>query len=234
MAFPFRPTFWPTLFTLPALAALIALGTWQLHRLEWKQDLIAKLQSRSVAAPVAPPSAGADLGAFEFQRVRVTGVFRHDRELYLVGRALNGEPGLHILTPLIPSDGSTPILIDRGWVPFEGRDAAKRPGGQVPGPVAVEGIVRLQKPKGFFVPENDPVKNTWYFVDIGAMSKTAGVELQPGYYIVADAMNLPGGYPKGGQWRLDIRNDHLEYAFTWYSLAIALAVIYILYHRRRS
>jgi surfeit locus 1 family protein len=229
----FRPTLWPTLFTLPALAALVALGTWQLHRLEWKQDLIDKLQTRSVGQAVAPPGEGADLDAFEFQRVRVTGTLRHDKELYLIGRALSGTPGLHILTPLVPGDGSPAVLVDRGWVPFEGRDPARRPGGQAAGAVTVEGIVRLQKGKGWFVPDNDPVKNTWYFVDVPAMAKSAGVDLRPGYYIVADDAALPGGFPKGGQWRLDLRNDHLEYAITWYSLAIALLAIYIVYHRRQ-
>ena len=230
----FRPTLWPTLFTIPALAALIALGTWQVHRLAWKQDLIDKLHSRSVGAAVAPPGEGADLGAFEFQRVRITGTFRHDRELYLIGRALDGAPGLHILTPLDPGDGSTAVLVDRGWVPFEGRDPAVRPQGQVTGTVTVNGIVRLQKGKGWFVPDNDPVKNAWYFVDVPAMAKAAGVALRPGYYIVADDAGLPGGFPKGGQWRLDLRNDHLQYAITWYCLAIALLVIYIVYHCRKD
>ena len=230
----FRPTLWPTLFTVPALIALVALGTWQLHRLQWKQDLLDKLHSRSVASPVAPPVAGDDLDAFEFRRVHVTGSYQLDRELYLVGRALNGEPGLHIMTPLVPVDGTTAILVDRGWVPFEGRDPARRPGGQIAGPVTVEGLVRLQKPKGYFVPDNEPVKNSWYFVDVAAMSKKAGMALRPGYYIVADAVTLPGGFPKGGQWRLDLPNDHLQYAITWYSLAVALLVIYILYHRQEK
>jgi len=230
----FRPTLWPTLFTVPALVALVALGTWQIQRLHWKQDLISKLQTRSVGEAVAPPSEGADLAAFEFQRVAVKGSFQHDRELYLIGRALNGKPGIHILTPLAPEDGSTPILVDRGWAPFEGRDAATRTGGQVTGPVTVEGIVRLQKPPGWFTPDNEPANNTWYFVDIGGMGEVAGVSMRPGYYIVADKLDLPGGLPKGGQWRLDLRNDHLQYALTWYSLALALLVIYILYHRRSN
>jgi surfeit locus 1 family protein len=229
----FRPTLWPTLFTVPALCVLVALGTWQMQRLTWKQDLIDKLQTRSVAPAVAPPTSGADLAPFEFQRVRVAGAFRHDRELYLVGRALNGEPGLHILTPFVPQDGTTAILVDRGWVPFEGRSPALRPGGQIPGTVTVDGIVRLEKPKGYFVPDNDPVKNSWYFVDVTAMSEAAGLALRPGYYIVSDAASLPDGFPKGGQWRLDLRNDHLQYAITWYGLAFALLVIYIVYHRQK-
>lgn len=230
----FRPTLWPTLFTIPALIALVALGTWQVQRLHWKQDLIDKLQSRSTAVATAPPSEGEDLEPFEFRRVAVTGTFQHDHELYLIGRALNGEPGIHILTPLQPDDGSSAILVDRGWVPFEAREAATRQGGQVEGPVKVEGIVRLQKPPGYFTPENEPGNNTWYFVDTAGMSAAAGLHLRPGYYIVADDMAVPGGLPKGRQWRLDLRNDHLEYALTWYSLAIALLIIYIVYHRRNT
>jgi surfeit locus 1 family protein len=191
------------------------------------------LQSRSTAAPVAPPAEGNDLEPFEFQRVSVAGVFDHGRELFLIGRELNGKPGLHIMTPLKPSDGSSAILVDRGWVPFEAREAKARAGGQVAGEVTVEGIVRLQKPPGYFTPENEPENNTWYFVDTAGMSEASGTHLRPGYYIVADTADLPGGLPKGGQWRLNLRNDHLEYALTWYSLAVALLVIYIVYHRRK-
>lgn len=230
----FRPTFWPTLFTVPALVALVALGTWQVQRLYWKQDLIDKLTSRSVAAAVAPPAAGAPLDDFEYQHVRVTGAYRHDDELYLVNRSLNGNPGLHVLTPLVPEGGGEAILVDRGWVPFERRDAKNREGGQVAGTVTVDGIVRLQKPPGYFTPANEPQNNTWFFVDTAAMGKAAGIPLRAGYYIVADKADLPGGFPVGRQWRLDIRNDHLQYALTWYSLALALLVIYILYHRRKA
>lgn len=230
----FRPTFWPTLFTVPALIALVALGTWQIQRLHWKQDLIAKLQSRSTGAAVAPPGPASDLEGFEFQRVFLRGTFRHDGELYILGRARSGSPGLHVLTPLVPAGGGPAILVDRGWVPFERRAPSSRAEGQVAGPVMLEGIVRLQKEPGLFTPENEPANNTWFFVDTDAMSKAAGIPLRAGYYVVADDADLPGGFPKGGQWRLDIRNDHLEYALTWYSLAVALLVIYILYHRRRT
>lgn len=230
----FRPTLWPTLFTVPALIILVVLGSWQIQRLHWKEDLLSKLHERSVAAIVAPPGEGADLDSFEFQRVGITGNFRHDREMYLIGRALNGKPGMHVLTPLIPEDGSEAVLVSRGWVPFEGRDPATRPDGQVGGPVTVEGIVRLQKPPGYFTPENEPGNNTWYFVDTGGMSEVSGVQLRPGFYIVSDRVDLPGGFPRGGQWRLDIRNDHLAYALTWFGLAIALLVIYIVYHLRRE
>jgi len=230
----FRPSLWPTLFTVPALMVLLVLGSWQVQRLYWKQDLINKLQNRSTAVAVAPPAAGAALDDFEFRHVTVAGTFRHDREFYLIGHSLNGNAGLHVLTPLVPADGGTAILVNRGWVPFERQNPKTRAAGQLAGLVTVDGIVRLQKPPGYFMPANEPEKNTWFFIDTGAMAKAAGMPLRPGYYIVSGKVDLPGGFPVGRQWRLDIRNDHLEYALTWYSLALALLVIYILYHRRKA
>jgi surfeit locus 1 family protein len=230
----FRPTLWPTLFSVPAFIMLIGLGTWQVQRLHWKQDLIDKLQSRSVAAAVAPPADGTPLEDFEYRHVRVVGTFRHDHEFFLVNRSLNGNPGLHVLTPLVPAAGGDAIIVDRGWVPFEHSNPKDRAGGQVTGPVTVDGIVRLQKAPGYFIPANEPAKNAWFYVDTAAMAATAGIPLRAGYYILAGKSDLPGGYPVAHQWRLDIRNDHLQYAITWYSLALALLVIYILYHHRKT
>lgn len=229
----FRPKLVPTLFTVPALFALLALGTWQVQRLHWKEDLIQKLETRATAPAVDPPSASGDLAAFEYRQVRVRGTFRHDRELYLVGRSLRGQAGLHVLTPFERADGP-PILVDRGWVPFDRRDPAGRAQGQIPGTIMLEGLLRLEKGKGAFQPDNDAQNNSWYFVELDRMAKTAQMPLAKGYYLVAGPMKVPGSLPVAGQWRLKVRNDHLQYAITWFSLAFALLVIYILYHRQRN
>ena len=230
----FRPKLWPTLFTVPSLIILVALGTWQLQRLEWKRDLIEKLQTRSVAAAVALPGAADSLPDYEFQRVGARGRYRHDKELFLVSRSLRGNPGFHVLTPFELENGRGAVLVNRGWIPFEKRAVDTRAEGQLAGVVPLEGIVRLEKKPGMFVPDNDPAKNTWYAVDLDAMSNWAGLKLAPGYYVVAEKVEGPSDFPVGRQWRLDIRNDHLGYALTWYGLALALLVIYIVYHRRPS
>lgn len=230
----FRPALWPTLFTVPALIALVVLGLWQVQRMHWKADLIEKLQTRSTSAAVAPPGPSDDLAAFEFQRVTVTGRFRHDRELYLVSRSLRGSPGFHVMTPFERPDGAPAVMVNRGWVPFDKQDPATRAEGQVPGQVTIEGIVRLQRPPGWFTPDDDPKKNNWFTVNSEKMGRQTGVPLVGGFYIVADMGDTPGNFPVGRQWRLDIRNNHLEYAITWFALAAALLVIYLLYHRRRS
>lgn len=230
----FRPKLVPTLFTVPALITLLVLGGWQVQRLQWKADLIQKLDARATAPAVAPPAASADLSAFEYRRIRVRGVFRHDRELYLVGRSLRGQAGLHVLTPLQPEGDGPAILVDRGWAPFDRRDPATRAEGQIAGSVEIVGLLRLDKGKGAFQPDNDAEKNTWYFVEPGKMAQASGVRLATGYYLVAGPMKVPGSLPVSGQWRLSVRNDHLQYAITWFSLAIALLVIYVLYHRQNS
>ncbi len=229
----FRPTLLPTLVTLPMLIVLIGLGTWQVQRLQWKEDLIDRLRSRSTAAPVALPAGPLDREDMEFQRIRITGVFDHANEFYLWKRSLNGQPGLNVLTPLTGSDGQGTVLVNRGWVPANLRDPAGRAAGQVEGPVSVEGIVRFADPKPAIADGDRSDKNVWFRVDPAAMAAAAGLPPLPDHYIVSADRDVPGGFPVGGQWSVNQRNNHLQYAITWYTLAVALVVIYVVYHRRR-
>ena len=134
-------------------------------------------------------------------------------------------------------DGGLPILVNRGWVPYERRDPATRAAGQVAGPVVVEGILR-REPRGgassWFVPDNSPERNQWFWFDLPAMARAAGVPAFAPFYVEAAAAPNPGGLPIGGQTIVELPSNHLEYAITWYSLAIALAFIYVLWHRQRG
>ena len=228
----FRPKLVPTLFTIPALIALLALGSWQVQRLYWKDALIDKLQSRSSAAATELPVNPGDLDALEYKRVSTVGRFDHANEFHLVNRSLNGNPGVHIITPLIRADGDAALLVNRGWVPFDKKLSSQRASGQIKGLVKVEGIVRLVKGPGLFTPKNEPKKNFWFFIDPLSMARLAKLSFEPRYYLVDGNKAVPGGFPIGRQWTLKIRNDHLQYAITWYALTIALLAIYVLYHRR--
>ncbi len=231
----FRPQLWPTLFTVPALAVLIGIGTWQVQRLHWKQDLIALRSARLQAPPVALSEldlAGAkDLAALEFRRVQVTGRFLHEEEMYLAARNLRSSVGYHVITPLERSDGSV-VLVNRGWVPLDRKAPGTRAAGQRSGSVTVSGLLRAGGRKGVFTPDNRPGENFWFYVDVPAMAVHAGLERVHPFVIEAGPAANPGGFPIGGQSRVKLRNDHLQYAITWYSLAAALLVIYVLYHRR--
>lgn len=215
------------------LLILVALGTWQLQRLQWKEELIGRLQTRSTAAAMDLPAGPLSRDETEYARVLVSGTFDHKNEFHLLNRSLNGEAGLHVLTPLIRSDGEGAVLISRGWIPFQLRDQALRAEGQTEGPVTVEGIVRFAGEPPPFIPDNEPQNNAWYYVDPPAMAAAAGLGALPGHYVMSSDKSVPGGWPLGHQWRLDLPNDHLQYAITWYALAVALAVIYVVYHRGR-
>lgn len=235
----FRPKLFPTLFTIPALIALVGLGVWQLQRLEWKETLIDRLQTRAEAPPESLPPGDLSMEEWEFRTVTLTGHFLHEDEMHLLNRSLNGNPGLHVITPFRRTDvPNTPVvLVNRGWVPFELKDKAAREQGLIGGEVTVQGIVRFQRPitglQRVFLPENEPANNIWYSIDAAQMEEEIGFQL-PNYYVVDGNESLPGTYPVGRQWTLDIRNDHLQYALTWFILAAALAVIYVLFHREKS
>ncbi len=225
-----RPTFWPTLFTIPVLAGLVALGAWQVQRLHWKDGLIAERLERSTAPAMALPDPLVAPEELAFTRVRVRGAFRHEREMYLAARSFAGSPGLHVVTPMILEDGRT-LVVDRGWVPESRRDPATRPDGQIEGPVVLEGLLRTGGWPGpsWLMPENLPDENLWFWVDPPAMAAGLARPVVEVYLDAGPAEN-PGGWPKGGQTRVNLPNDHLGYALTWFTLAIALAVIYVIYH----
>lgn len=225
----FRPAFWPTLFTVPAILILTGLGTWQVQRLVWKTNLIQAMEERIAAPAVDLPAGAIDAAAWEYRRVRVRGQFMHERELHLLAVSRNGQHGYQIVTPL--RRAADVVLVNRGWVPRERKDAATRQAGQAAGEVTVAGIVRKPWGQGLFVPDNDPARNLWFYGDAAAMRRAAGVD-GPDLFVEAVAEPVPGGLPAGGQTRLDIPNRHLQYALMWYGFAVALAAIYVLWHRR--
>jgi len=225
----FRPTLRPTLFTVPAVIVMVGLCVWQVQRLFWKEGLIAERQARVAEAAIPLPAAGSDLSDLEFRKVRLEGSFQHDKELYLGARSLNGNPGYQILTPFTLADGQV-LLINRGWVPVERKLPEHRAEGQVAGPVAVEGLVRLPRGAAFMQPDNEPQHNMWFFIDLPAMAGHADLPLRTDLYVDAGPAENPGGYPLVGQTRIELPNDHLQYAITWGLLALALIVIYVAYH----
>jgi len=232
----FRPTLWPTLITVPMLVLLVGLGVWQLERLAWKEALIDERQSRSRQPAIALPADLEDPARLQYLPVRVRGRFRHDREFYLAARTFEGQVGLHVVTPLVLDDGRT-LLVDRGWIPDDRRDPATRPDGQVAGEAELTGLVRRPGWTGmsWLQPDNQPQENLWFWVDPPLMAAAAGLDRAiTEIYLDAGPAENPGGWPKGGQTRIDLPNDHLQYAITWFTLALSLAVIYVVYHLRRD
>ena len=217
---------------LGAFLVLVSLGTWQLHRLSWKEELIDKMEGNLELPSVQLPVDLKTLTEFDFRHVYARGVFDHEQELYLVPRMSGGKMGVHVLTPYA-LDGGLHVLVNRGWVPSSLVHPDGRTNGLVEGRLYLEGVVRIPKPATRFTPDNEPSNNAWYWIDLPEMSKAINIPLLP---IVIEAGNQPnpGGWPVGGQTRLTVPNHHFGYALTWYALAFALVVIVVVYRLRRN
>ena len=223
----------PSLFSLAMFLLFLGLGTWQIQRLHWKEGLIAARQTAMAAAPAALPETLDQARLLEFHRVAVKGTFQHSAEFYLHAIARDGGPGYYVLTPLLMPDG-TFVVINRGFVPEDDKAPAARSASQLLGEVTVTGLLRVPaaaKPS-VFTPDNDPQGRFWYYVDLAAMARSAHIDKLLPFYIDADATPNPGGFPLGGQTVLDLPNDHLQYALTWYGLAGLMPILYLLLIRR--
>lgn len=220
-------------------ALLIGLGTWQVERLHWKLDLIARVDARVHAPPQpAPPRAEwskIDTSGYEYSHVTAAGVLMNDKES-LVYASTDLGPGYWVLTPLQQGDG-TIVLVNRGFVPLDHRDPATRTPGQVTTPVTVTGLLRISEPKGTFLRSNDPADDRWYSRDVAAMAAKHGLSDVAPYFIDADAAPNPGGLPVGGLTQVVFPNSHFSYAITWYCLAtmaLGLAGFLVYSERTRS
>ncbi|MGQ3045816.1 MAG: SURF1 family protein [Niveispirillum sp.] len=234
----FRPRLIPSIAAFIALAILLGLGTWQVERLGWKTDLISRVEAGLAADPVDLPASIEKPADWDYVRVRVTGRFLHDKEVYIGPRLYprpdgRQEQGAHVLTPLVRDDGAGTVLIDRGWVPLDKRDPATRTPGQVEGSVTVSAIARVPQHRAFMQPDNDPATRTFFWLDMQALAGIAGVERLAPLVLQADATANPGGLPIGGRTIVALKNDHLSYALTWYGLALTLIGVFIAASFRR-
>ena len=229
-----RPLLWPTLISLPILVLCLVLSVWQMERREWKRDILDRIGANQSAAPIALDAllSGGDPLRREYGKVALSGTFLHDKEFHLAARSRGNDVGIQVVTPLRTDKGQI-VLFDRGWVPSQKKDPAKRAEGQIAGTVKLVGVVRRTQVQRQFAPDNVPDKNVWFTVDVPLMRKLAGGRPDPAldtFFLEADTSQNPGGLPIGGQTQLDIPNDHLQYAITWFLLALALIGVYLSYH----
>jgi surfeit locus 1 family protein len=235
MSITFRP--YPALTAVCAvlLAFLVGLGVWQLQRLQWKLGLIAEVNRNMQMRPVSLDQPGFKMEEREtdYTRVSATGRFDNARESYLYGIGSDGQPDYHVIAPFILRDGRT-YLVDRGIVPLDRRDPSTRLAGQIQGETRLIGIWRWGLAPGYFTPKPDLSKHIWYSRDVSDIARADRVKLAQPALIEADAKPNPGGWPKGGQTQVEFRNEHLQYAITWFLMAAGLFGVYLAYHVSRG
>lgn len=230
----FRPLLWPTLISLPALVILIMLGSWQVQRLGEKTDLIADFKARTSTAAQALPAPDVNLDDVEFQRVSLQGRFDHDAEIFLTGRTYEGNAGFHVVTPFTTMDGMQ-LLINRGWVSEAYREPETRAFSITKGVVELDGIVRKPQRKGYFVPENEPERGFWFTLKPNEMAAFLQADnMLTSYYVDAVRDGEVITLPIAAEIKIDVPNAHLNYALTWYGLALSLIGVYAAYHHAQG
>ncbi|MBY5337833.1 SURF1 family protein [Rhizobium leguminosarum] len=218
------------ILVLIALAILISLGTWQVERLHWKEGLIADIAARQAASPVpladieAIAAAGGDI---EYRKVTATGRYINNKERHFFA-TWRGQTGFYVYTPLELADGRI-LFVNRGFVPYDNKEPETRMQGQLTGEQIVTGLAREKLPAkpSWVVPDNDVAKNIFYWKDLDVMAESVGLEKASviPFFVDADSTPHPAGLPIGGVTQVDLPNDHLQYAFTWYGLAAVLVVV---------
>ncbi len=219
------------MLVLAVLAVLLSLGTWQVQRLFWKEQLLAYNAERRQA----PPATTAEIEALlakgediEYRTMKATGTFDHARERHFFATH-EGRTGFYVYTPLVLDDGRM-LFVNRGFVPYEMKDPSTRQRGQVEGEVTLTGYARaelLEKPSAI-VPDNAIDKNLFYWKDLSAMAASTGLsreQVLPFFMDVDSAQSATGGGPQGGVTQFSLPNNHLQYAVTWYGLAVALLAV---------
>ncbi len=223
MARQFRPQKWSLIGTLLMCFVLVGLGTWQLNRLAWKTDFLHRIQAGMAARAVPLPEKIADPKDWEYRRVTMAGQFLYKSEFLIKPRVMNRQSGYHMVVPFRRISGGI-VFVNRGWISDDLMQKVSRPRGIV----QVEGIIQAPE-KYRFTPENNAAKGDWYWMDTGAMAAAAQLKnVAP--FVVTVAAQQEGVYPVGGQLRLDIPNDHRQYAIFWYVMAFLLASLYFAAH----
>lgn len=212
----------PLLFIIVVTIALVSLGTWQMERLRWKNNLIEQVELAQKLPSL--DSLPENLSGLEYRRINLKGTFKYEHVLHLIGRQSGNFPGYFMLTPFEVSGDGRIILVNRGFAPS---NMESKPDGLQ----TVYGTVRPPRNKRFFAPENLPEKNIWFYEDIKAMSQATALPLSP--LIVEEAGKTEKGvFPIKSDGKINLSNDHLGYAITWFATAIIGLVMFVVYHRK--
>jgi surfeit locus 1 family protein len=223
------------------LALLIGLGVWQLERKAWKEGLIDAITRRLSTAPAPLPAperwSSLDAAHDEFTRVTFHAVFENDREALVFAGASAFRPdtsgaGYWIFTPARLTGGAR-VVVNRGFVPEANKDPATRAAGLVNGPIDIIGVLRWPEHTGWFTPAGEPARNLWFARDQIAIAAAKGWANVAPFYVEQEAPTPPGGLPQPGKLTVNLPNDHLQYAITWFGLAVVLAAVFVAFARAR-
>lgn len=223
----FRPSLWMSVCVLLALGVLLTLGFWQVQRLGWKQDLITKIEQRMSEEPIALPQAYKD--DLRYRAISVTGTFLNDKQDLLFGRSHKGSTGYLSLMPFQLTDGRL-VLVNRGWVSSTRQTADLWPEGDFDGEIEIVGLLQKAPARKNNKPysESEIKAESLFKVEPKLIAIRQDLpDLLPFYLDQIGPQNL-GDYPVLLAKRVEVTNNHLQYAITWFAFALIMLVIYLM------
>lgn len=214
----------PLLAVVPAFLLLCGLGAWQVQRLEWKTDLLARIDAGEAGAPEPFPAHVDDVRLLEYRKLVATGRYDHAREVFYGAIVRGTQGGSFVVTPLLRADGP-PILVLRGWV-REGRRDFPRPDGEV----SVTGFAFAGSTGTWLTPDPDLAKRRFFAFDIPKIAAAMGLPAVEPVGLVELGPRTAEPMPEQALPRP--ANAHLGYAITWFGLAGALLAVFGVWARR--
>jgi surfeit locus 1 family protein len=209
-----------SVFIIFFILVFVALGSWQIVRLNWKNNLILEIENSLKNPPVELTNSNVE----NYLKIKTSGSIDLEKQIYLYNLNDTGTPGFEVINPILIND--TNYLINRGWIPFEKKKSQEL---NVFDENDIIGTLKLQGRKNIFKPDNDLEENYWFSLNREDILKFTGKEFSK--YIIY----LNGNYqvPKPKKITANISNNHQKYALTWFSLAISILLLY-LYFRKKN
>ena len=209
-----------SVFVIFFILVFVALGSWQLIRLNWKNNLILEIENSLKNPPVELTQSKKE----NYLKIKTSGKIDFNKQIYLYNLDENGTPGFEVINPI--SIDNENFLMNRGWIPFEKKDSQDL---NLFDENDITGTLKLQGTKNIFKPDNDIEKNYWFSLNREDILKFTGKEFSK-YIIYLDG-NFQ--FPKPKKITANISNNHKKYAITWFSLAISILLLY-LYFRKKN
>ena len=209
-----------SVFIIFFIFVFIGLGTWQIIRLNWKNNLISEIENSLKNPPVELAQSKKE----NFLKIKTSGSIDFDKQIYLYNLNESGTPGFEVINPIMIGDEN--FLINRGWIPFEKKGTQEI---NVFDQKNIIGTLKLQGRKNIFKPDNDLDENYWFSLNREDILKFTGKNFSK--YIIY----LDGNYqlPRPKKITANISNNHQKYAITWFSLALSILLLY-LYFRKKN
>jgi surfeit locus 1 family protein len=209
-----------SIFVFFFISVFLALGSWQIIRLNWKLELINQIETSLKDIPVNLSNSKHK----NYLRIKTRGSIDFEKQIYLYNLNEKGKPGFEVINPL--KVGNNNYLLNRGWIPFNKKEDETI---NVIDENYINGVLRKQIKPNMFKPENDLSENYWFTLDRDDIFKFTGKNFSP-YVIYLSGNNE---FPKPKSITANISNNHKKYALTWFSLAISILLIY-LYLRKKN